>query len=78
MKRIWITVFAVTLVLFVPVDFLLHSGQDHGDFPWSHVPGFFALFGFVGCVIIVVVSKLLGHYWLQRKEGYYDRDSNDK
>jgi len=78
MKRIWIRLLAVTLAFFVPVDLFLHSEQGHGDFPWSHIPGFFALFGFVACVIIVVVSKLLGHYWLQRKEDYYDRDSNDK
>ena len=36
-----------------------------------------AVFGFVACVIIVIVSKFLGHRWLQRREDYYDRSDND-
>jgi hypothetical protein len=77
-KRIWLMVFVAALALSFLADFLLRSGQEHGDFLWSYILGFFALFGFVACVIIVVVSKLLGHYWLQRKEDYYDRNDSDK
>jgi hypothetical protein len=33
-----------------------------------HVPGGPALIGAVGCVAIVVVSKALGKWWLQRPE----------
>jgi uncharacterized membrane protein len=76
-KRIWLLAFIVALALSFGADFLLRSGQAHGDFSWSHILGFFALFGFVACVIIVAISKLLGHYWLQRKEDYYDRDDDD-
>ncbi len=32
------------------------------------VPGVFAAGGFLGCVVIVVVSKALGKWWLQRGE----------
>ncbi len=39
---------------------------------WDLVPGSYALFGFLGCVAIVVVSKKLGKAVLQRSEGYYD------
>lgn len=35
-------------------------------------PTFFAWFGLVGCVAIIVVSKALGKLWLQRPEGYYE------
>lgn len=69
---------AAVLALSFLVDFLLPSGPGHVDFPWSHIVGFFALFGFIACVVIVVISKLLGHYWLQRKEDYYDRNNRDK
>ena len=78
MKRIWIAVFLALLALSFVVDFLLSGGEGHGEFPWSHILGFFALFGFIGCVAIVVISKLIGHYWLQRKEGYYDRNDSDE
>ena len=78
MKRIWITVFISALILSFVADFLLNLGDSHGEFLWSHILGFFAIFGFVGCMAIVVVSKLLGHYWLQRKEDYYDRKDDDE
>ena len=78
MKRTWIMVFIAVLILSFVADFLLNSGQGHGEFPWSHILGFFALFGFVGCVALIVISKLIGHYWLQRKEDYYDRDDDNE
>lgn len=58
-------VFAIAAVL----DLVFPSG--YGSFAWSGVPGFFALFGFAGCVIIILVSKWLGKAWLQRDEDYY-------
>ena len=78
MKRTWITVFIAALILSFAADFLSNSGEVHGEFPWSHIPGFFALFGFVCCVAIVTISKLIGHYWLRRKEDYYDRNDRDE
>lgn len=32
-------------------------------------PGYYAAFGFVGCVVIILASKWLGKHWLQRPEG---------
>ena len=40
---------------------------------WQTIPGFSAIYGFVGCVLIIVVSKSLGHLWLQREEDYYEK-----
>jgi len=41
--------------------------------PWWHrAPAFHAVYGVVGCVLIVVVSKALGKVWLQRPEGRDD------
>lgn len=33
-----------------------------------HLPGGHALFGAAGCVAIVVVSKAIGKWWLQRPD----------
>lgn len=41
---------------------------------WNRIPGFFALFGFFGCLLIAVFAKLLGRFLLQKKEDYYDAD----
>ena len=39
---------------------------------WHHVPGFYGWLGFLGCIGIIVGSKLLGRKWLQKDERYYD------
>jgi hypothetical protein len=36
------------------------------------LPGFGSLYGLISCVLIIVVSKLLGKLWLMRREDYYD------
>lgn len=49
-------------------------GPEHPHpHPWDHIPLFYAGFGFVGCVLIIVVSKWLGKTFLQKEESYYDR-----
>jgi len=75
-KRILVIIIAA-LVIFVLLDIFLVSGQAHNGFPWSHLVGFFALFGFFGCLVLIAVAKLLGHYWLQRREDYYGNDDDD-
>ena len=44
----------------------------HSDRWWYHVPGFYALFGFISCVVIIIASKALGKRFVQQKEDYYD------
>ena len=69
MSRFWSTVLAVTLVTSVVMSFVGPSKE--AKFLWD-VKAFFAVYGFVGCVAIIFVSKWLGRYWLQRGEDYYD------
>ncbi|HXV25568.1 MAG TPA: hypothetical protein VED46_15090 [Alphaproteobacteria bacterium] len=44
----------------------------HGSFAIEHVFGFYALFGFVACVTLVLVAKQLRRI-VMRPEAYYDR-----
>lgn len=74
MKRNWLIAAAATLIIFIILDLLVVSGHVHIVFPWSHVPGFFSFFGFLGCLAIIYGAKLLGHCWLQRDEDYYGKD----
>ena len=37
----------------------------------ENVPVFWTLFGFLGCVLIVVVSKTYGHLGVSEREDYY-------
>jgi hypothetical protein len=77
MSHRWLAVFTVAVAFFVASDYLLYGGKGHGEFWWSHLWGFFAVFGFLSCVAIILVSKALGHYWLQRPEDYYDHGDRD-
>ena len=78
MKRIWLTSFIITIASFILLDLFLVSGHGHNGFPWSHIAGFFSLLGLLGCLGLIAFAKLLGHYWLQRKEDYYDKNDNDE
>ena len=59
------------LVLLVAADFIIPRHEIH--FFGDKIPGFWSLFGFISCVLIIVVSKWLGHHWLVRDEDYYDK-----
>ena len=59
------------LVLLIVADFIIPRHEIH--FFGDKVPGFWSLFGFISCALIIVVSKWLGHHWLMRGEDYYDK-----
>jgi hypothetical protein len=63
------------LFLSVLTGFLVHSYlHPHIYFFWETLPVFSAIYGFIGCVVIILGSKALGHYWLQKKEDYYEKN----
>jgi hypothetical protein len=59
------------LVLLVLVDFFIPRHEIH--FFGDRIRGFWSLFGFVACVLIIVVSKWIGHHGLMKDEDYYDK-----
>ncbi len=46
--------------------------KEHAHTAAEHVPAFWAAFGLLGCLALVVVAKTLGHAVLSRREDYYD------
>ena len=60
--------FYVTCILLVLVDFFVHR---HIYMAWENLPAFYALYGFVACVMLVLLAKLLRKV-VMRKEDYYD------
>ena len=67
-KRLLVTFFTVT-TLVLSIDLFFHK---HAIFPWEGYFGFYAVFGFVACVILVIVSKYILRPLVMRKEDYYD------
>ena len=49
-------------------DFFIHK---HGEFPWEGYPEFFAVYGFVSCVALIFIAKVL-RLFIKRDENYYD------
>ncbi|RUW23883.1 hypothetical protein [Mesorhizobium sp. M1E.F.Ca.ET.041.01.1.1] len=63
--------FYLVLVLVVVADFLVF--RDHAEYLWDRLPGWSAFYGFGSCVLLIFVSKFLGHRCgLMRGEDYYD------
>ncbi len=61
-------IFHSCLVVLVLLDLFI---SKHPHFFWENIPGFDAVFGFVACALIILVSKSLG-ILLKKKEDYYD------
>ena len=68
-QRRWL--FYLVLVLIVIADFLVF--HEHAEYLWDRLPGWSAAYGFGSCVLLIFVSKFLGHRCgLMRREDYYD------
>jgi hypothetical protein len=64
--------FFISLVLSILPDFFIPQVHSYATSWWYELPGFDSAYGFAGCIFIIMVAKILGKYWLQRKEDYYD------
>ena len=63
----------VALVVSAILEIVFHD-PSHDELVWHGYPVFDFLFGVIGCALIVILSKWLGHRFLQRDESYYERD----
>jgi hypothetical protein len=64
---------AVAAVVSLLGGFVIPHDPVH-DAWWNRIPGFFALFGFLGCVAIIFLAKSLGKLFLRKGVDYYDAD----
>ena len=55
-------------VILIALDLVLHRHVSH---PWEAMFGFYAVYGFVACVLLVLLAKEMRKV-LIRKEDYYD------
>jgi protein-S-isoprenylcysteine O-methyltransferase Ste14 len=66
-KRVLQILVACCVLLFA-LDFVIHRHVMHS---WENLWGFYPVYGFVGCVILVLVAKWMRTF-LMRPEDYYD------
>jgi hypothetical protein len=60
-------IFFIACALLTLIDLVIHKHGDH----WWNFFGFHSLYGFVACVILVLVAKWMRKP-LMRDEDYYD------
>ena len=65
-------VFYVLSALLVIMDFIFER-HPHDPHPWEMIKGFYAIYGFVACVILVLVATQMRKL-VMRDEDYYDED----
>lgn len=46
--------------------------KEHAHSAVECWPGFWAVFGLVGCIAIIILSKAFGHAGIMQREDYYD------
>lgn len=66
--RRFLLVFYISLGVLLAVDPFIHK---HAEFGWETSPGFFAAYGFVSCVMLIFVARVLRHF-IMRDENYYN------
>ena len=72
-RKVLLALYAICGVLLL-LDVIAHRHLSHS---WEWLWGFYPLYGFVGCVVLVLVAKWMRTF-LMRDEDYYDRRDNGK
>ena len=64
----FLLVFYICLIVLLLIDPFI---DKHGDFEWENTPAFFAAYGFVSCVLLIFIAKIM-RFFIKRDENYYD------
>ena len=59
-----------TLILIILIDFFIPRHEIH--FIGDKIPGFWSLFGFIACILIILISKWIGRLGIMQDENYYN------
>ena len=69
----------VGLALLVGWDLMFVDKHHAHTWVEQHIPAWWSIFGFVACALIIILSKLFGHFnWfgkftIMTREDYYDK-----
>jgi len=67
-KRFLVGFYTVLLALII-IELFIHK---HTYFIWEEHSSFYATYGFVACVVLVLVAKYVLRPLVKRKENYYE------
>ena len=67
--QILLRCFYVSLLILLIIELFVHK---YAHFAWEMWPEFYAVYGFVACVVLVVAAKYILRPLVKRREDYYD------
>jgi hypothetical protein len=73
-KLFWWIYFASMGLSLILHPLLSRSELLHHHFPFQYLPEFFAVFGLVGCMLLILVAKGVG-FFISKDENYYEQRS---
>lgn len=73
-KRLLHTLYVICAALFI-ADLVFHRHSIH---PWESVWGFYALYGFIACVILVLGAAQLRKLVMRKEDYYAGNDEQDQ
>jgi len=60
------------LIILFDIGVHLLAGHTAGHFFGDSIWGFWSIFGFIVCILLIKGCKGIGHIFLMKKEDYYD------
>ncbi len=72
MKKHWWILMGLLTAASLVVELTMHHDPAHSSHWWSHIPGFYIAFGFIGCAAIIIFAKKIVNLLVEKKEDYYD------
>ncbi len=68
-RVLWTLYIASGLALLM--DHVVHRHTEH---PWEGMPGFYPIYGFIGCSVLVIVAKWMRKLIIRPEDYYQQRD----
>lgn len=72
-RRVIYLLYIICTLLLI-ADFIINRHASH---PLETIPGFYPLYGFIGCVLLVIIAKWLRKL-IKRSEDYYTTNASKR
>ncbi|WP_448547830.1 hypothetical protein [Thalassotalea fusca] len=73
-KRVIYLLYLICALLFA-MDFIVHRHVSH---PFDALPGFYPIYGFIGCVVLVIVAKWMRKIIMRSEHYYASKNKNSR
>ena len=77
-KKLFWRLYFICLIGSLILDFIwLYFHKFHYHFSFQYLPQFFALLGFLGCMLLILIAKAMG-FFIVVDEDYYQKKKGER